>query len=118
MVRNTYSSYEIISSYNLVVLVVDGRWVVMRDVTSSRGYTSRGQTRFRVISHVTMYSGTTLSGDFNSILTQLTIHLSTANYQGTDFMSLRLFEIWWEGWMKWCGKRGQCIMGITGGSIC
>ena len=43
----------------LVVLTIDGHWLVVRDVTSLRGHKSRGQPEFRVISHMNMYSGTT-----------------------------------------------------------
>ena len=44
------------------------------------------------------YSG--LSSDFLSRLTQVNIDLSDANHPDTDLISLRLYEIWWEVWIK------------------
>ena len=37
---------------------------------------------------------------FHSIFTQVNIHKSDANHPGMAIMSLRLCEIWWDGWIK------------------
>ena len=41
-----------------------------------------------------------LSGDYNSILTHITTHISSANHPDMAQMILRWWASWWYGWMK------------------